>query len=84
MYGMQKKSSFFSGRTIGSVLAGMFIWHATSSLVGGMFKNKPYNVYNYYNQPEQKEEIKLPANILTLCEGNATSFCNKGNKCNNN
>lgn len=81
MYGMQKKSSFFSGSTVRNVLAGMFVYHMASSLMGGMFgsSKQPYKVYNYYNQPAVQEEIKLPANILTLCEGNATTFCTKGN-----
>nr|CAH7734039.1 unnamed protein product [Callosobruchus chinensis] len=57
----------------------MMIYHLTSSLIGGMFRHKPYNVYNYYNMPpEAKQEIKMPSNVLTLCEGNATNFCAQG------
>lgn len=80
---VKKKSGF--GSAFGGVLAGMAMYHIGSSLIGGMFK-RPYNVYNYYNQPETKEEIKMPSNILTLCEGNATELCIKGTTaiCTNN
>lgn len=82
LLGMYKKKSFFSGRTIANVVAGMFIYHMTSNLVsgllGGGFSKRPVNVYNYYNQPEVKEEMKLPSNILTLCEGNSTKLCTSG------
>ncbi|CAG9830007.1 unnamed protein product [Diabrotica balteata] len=79
-YGMQKKSGFFSGgSTFGNILTGMAIYHVTSSLVKGIFgvgQKRPYNVYNYYNQPaEAREEIKLPSNVLTMCEGNLTTVC---------
>lgn len=72
---VQKKSGF--GSTFGNILTGMAIYSLGSSLIGGMFK-RPYNVYNYQNQPQVKEEIKMPSNILTLCEGNTSSFCAKG------
>lgn len=79
---MYKKKSFFSGSTIANVVAGMFIYHMTSNLVsgllGGGFSKRPVNVYNYYNHPEVKEEIKLPSNVLTLCEGNSTKLCTSG------
>ncbi|XP_050498932.1 uncharacterized protein LOC114331857 isoform X2 [Diabrotica virgifera virgifera] len=79
-YGMQRKSGFFSGgSTFGNILTGMAIYHVTSSLVKGIFgvgQKRPYNVYNYYNQPpEAREEIKLPSNLLTMCEGNLTTVC---------
>ncbi|KAJ8959844.1 hypothetical protein NQ318_011577 [Aromia moschata] len=79
----EKRKSFFSARTIGNVMAGMLLWHATSSLVGSLFGGssykRPVNVYNYYNQPaEAKQEMKLPSNILTLCEGSNTALCTSG------
>lgn len=77
---MKKRSGF--GSTFGNILTGMMIYHVTSSLVGGMFGQKrPYNVYNYYNQPpEAKQEIQMSSNMLTLCEGNATNACIKGKR----
>ncbi|CAH1966154.1 unnamed protein product [Acanthoscelides obtectus] len=77
---MQKRRGFFSGgSTFGNILTGMMIYHLGSSLIGGMFRHKPYNVYNYYNMPpEAKQEIKMPSNVLMLCEGNATNFCAQG------
>ncbi|XP_030766613.1 uncharacterized protein LOC115890507 [Sitophilus oryzae] len=80
-YPMKQKSSFFSGRTIGSVVAGMFIYSMASNLIShGLGFKRPYTVVNYYNQePDKKvEEIKLPANVLVLCEGNATQLCGRG------
>ncbi|XP_056635244.1 uncharacterized protein LOC130444208 isoform X2 [Diorhabda sublineata] len=78
-YGVQRKSGFFSGSTFGNILTGMAIYHVTSSLAKGIFgvgHTRPYNVYNYYNQPpEAREEIKLPSNVLTMCEGNLTTVC---------
>ena len=53
---------------------------ASSLISHGLGTKKPYTVVNYYNQdPDKKvEEIKLPSNILTLCEGNATQICGQG------
>ncbi|XP_076265608.1 uncharacterized protein LOC143199575 [Rhynchophorus ferrugineus] len=78
---MKPKSSFFSGRTIGNVIAGMVIYNMASNLISyGLGFKRPYTVVNYYNQdPDKKvEEIKLPSNVLVLCEGNATQICGKG------
>lgn len=73
---IKQKSGF--GSTFGNILTGMAIYSLGSSLIGGMTR-RPYNVVNYYNQPQEaKEEIKMPSNILTLCEGDTTSFCIKG------
>lgn len=72
---IKQKSGF--GSTFGNILTGMAIYHIGSSLIGGMFK-RPYNVVNYYNQPQAKEEIKMPSNTLSLCEGDTSSFCIKG------
>ncbi|XP_060529520.1 uncharacterized protein LOC132703961 [Cylas formicarius] len=71
-YPMKKSGGFFSGSTLRNVLTGMMVWHLASSL----FK-RPYTVHNYYNQPADAKvpEIQLPANVLTLCDGNVTSLC---------
>uniref|UniRef100_A0AAR5QF04 DUF4789 domain-containing protein n=1 Tax=Dendroctonus ponderosae TaxID=77166 RepID=A0AAR5QF04_DENPD len=75
---MQQKKSFFSASTIGSVVAGMLVYNMASSLIShGLGLKRPYNVVNYYNQDPGKkvEEIKLPSNVLTLCEGDVTKMC---------
>ncbi|CAH1122476.1 unnamed protein product [Ceutorhynchus assimilis] len=79
-YPMQKKS-FFSASTIGSVVAGMLVYNMASSLIShGLGQKRPYNVVNYYNQEPGKpaEEIKLPANVLTLCDANVNQMCGQG------
>lgn len=71
-YGMKKSGGFFGQHAFRNILAGMVIWHVVSGLT-----RRPYHVYNYYNQPEEKE-ISLPSNILTLCNENATNLCAPG------
>ncbi|XP_066155763.1 uncharacterized protein [Euwallacea fornicatus] len=80
-YAPAKKSSFFSASTIGNVVAGMLVYNMASNLISyGLGLKRPYNVVNYYNQEPNKkiEEIKLPTNILTLCEGDVNKMCGQG------
>jgi len=53
---------------------------ASSLISYGLGQKRPYNVVNYYNQEPGKkmEEIKLPANVLTLCEGDINKMCGQG------
>ncbi|KAL1495043.1 hypothetical protein ABEB36_010527 [Hypothenemus hampei] len=80
-YSPVKKQSFFSARTIGNVVAGMLVYNMASNLISyGLGLKRPYQVVNYYNQEPGKkiEDIKLPANVLTLCEGDVNKMCGQG------
>lgn len=49
-----------------------------SSLISnGLGLKRPYTVVNYYNQEPNKtaEEIKLPSNLLMLCDSNGVQLC---------